>query len=1529
MLTSVRCFGLLLLIWGTAASADAAALSGATSRPDYSVFVRGEPVTLTFTAEGLKVNETGVTLAVLIADADGQLRMKTELPVAADANVKWKGEVEAPNQRIGYFHVTARLSSGEELPAVGSRGAGFLSYMVVIDPKERVRPGEDAHFGMQGGFTTAFDARPYLGIHWILGGYSWSREEADHPGQFAQTRQKLRQQPDVKAQASREVERHLGMLPLPTLLNRTPKWAVTGGILFYTTGVLKELDAWRNYCREVGRAAREDYPHLKRHVYQITWEPVYPWGFPGKEEDLIRDYQVAYPALHETDPSAFVIGPTGAGISAGDLAWNERMLQKGLGKFLDGYSIHPYIAQPPESHSLTQNIRALKEMIRTYVGRDLDLYGTEQGWPTGADPLKERPQALWLTRSYLIMLGEGFKVNIAFYFADYPNELGYGFFHNLNLKIPFGTNSVSPKPMAASFAAMTMLLEGHKSVGPIEWLGRTALGYAYERAGKVTLALWDFADATGTTGEGPRTVKIPVGAESVEVIDWMGNGRTVPTPGGTLALTLGPAPQYVRGVSPGLWGAGAKRPLALDPPTITVFPGDTVRLTARVSAQKGRPLNAALSCEPDSELGLTTATVPARVAAGQQAILPLNLTIPPDSPFGAFPIRAKLEEKGELVGFASAMLRVREPFVVQRVSPASGTAITVVLRNNCRAAAKGKAQLRLRGVPDTMRKVPFTLAPSGTAELRGDFAGATLDPSRVYALEVTLVDQSGATVGGSFRATFPSAPWWAAKPTIDGDLSDWSVVPAISLHGRERVVRQPQLYRGAPDLSAKVRYAWDAEALYLAVEVTDDVFLQEREGFNTWHDDSLQLAFDTEPGKVVSGAGNVLAEAGQRTNSEIDLALTKGGPEAYRTIAPGASKLPVALIERKALPLVIVKREGGVTYEAAIPWPTLGLSAPPKPGAVLGVALTVNDSDDPKQLDPKAVGLFGGITPTKDPAQFGQMVLGAQAANGSASDSESAEPRPPAALQVHGFLGQSQRSSVIPSSGNPVPWTGCVGAMLDAKGKLWTVAGDSAYCFAAGKLESAVPLPTGMRAMCGDGRRMVCVGHDDKLYTFDVETQKAAPLADAKFGDGKGPRSLALGTKGEIYALGHDASVRGWSARGSPKGEVLRAVPGKDWWYCSLGVDPTNGDFLLGSYYPDNKVYRFSADGKLVATHESKIGYAALFAILNGEAWMLNVGGAGSPAKKYALDTHHSTLATISGGWAYYPTGLASDGEGGAWVACAQGLLHFDKKGRSTGERLGGLGDPGMVAAGPDGTVLVLVENNQRFARLRADEEPGTPFVSNANEPWRVGNGWGGRAVGVAWDGNSYLVLDAGAKCLWRFDPDHTAWGEKPWMRLTKEGVLTTPRALAIGDVWAFVLDGEFLLRFSLTAPEQPPVPVPLPVSVKPTETVALAADEDNFMYVATPKQVVSIDTTGRERWKTDESFTGIASLAADGGRVLVADRGAKRIVALEAATGNALTTLDSVGVHAGLDPTGIATNGKWMYVSDAGGRRVIRLRLE
>ena len=69
-----------------------------------------------------------------------------------------------------------------------------------------------------------------------------------------------------------------------------------------------------------------------------------------------------------------------------------------------------------------------------------------------------------------------------------------------------------------AYAAMSRLLEGHKSAGVIDWLGHTALGYAYERGNEIILALWDYGDK-------PRTVSMPVGVTHVTICDWMGNQR--------------------------------------------------------------------------------------------------------------------------------------------------------------------------------------------------------------------------------------------------------------------------------------------------------------------------------------------------------------------------------------------------------------------------------------------------------------------------------------------------------------------------------------------------------------------------------------------------------------------------------------------------------------------------------------------------------------------------------------------------------------------------------------------------------------------------------------------------------------------------------------------------------------------------------------------------------------------------------------------------------------------------------------------
>ena len=1032
----------------------------------------------------------------------------------------------------------------------------------------------------------------------------------------------------------------------------------------------------------------------------------------------------------------------------------------------------------------------------------------------------------------------------------------------------------------------------------------------------MTLALWDYGDE-------PRAVRVPVGRESVELVDWMGNARPVATPGGTLALTLGQEPVYVRGVSPELWGAGAKRPLTVEPASLTVFPGETARLTARLSA-KDKPLAGTLRVTPPEALETAPFTRQVSVPAGKTSTVPVAILLPPDAEPGVHPVRALLERDGQTAGFAAAILRVREPVRVTRVRPvpdAGGApAVGVTLRNLRAAPLKAAVRLRLPGVPDTTREAPISLPAGGEGEVRFSFPGASFDATRVYQAQTTVTDASGAVVTGSHRVTFAAAARFAAPPAVDGDLGEWRSVPALALSGRGCIGRQPHLYRGADDLSGTFRYAWDARALYVSCEVADDVFLQEKEGFHTWAHDCLQLAFDLEPGRSVEATGNLLADAGaRRSDCEIDLALTKNGPEVYRTRTFDEAKLPIGLVKAPAALLAVKRSPGKTLYEAVLPWATLGRATPPKPGDCLGIAATINDRDDTvKELDPKAACLFGGITPTKDAAQFGMLLLADRPADAAAGA---------ARLSYVAAMGQSQ-----PAGTPPLPWTAAVGAATDAGGRLFTTAGDSLCRFtrdAQGRWlcpeDARSRLPVAARAMQGDGTRLVVLGSDERFYTVDAASARAAAFAEARFPDGKGPRAFALTVDG-VAALGQENSVRAWSRTGEARGEVLRPpAPTGNWWYCCLGVHPGDGSLLVGSYWPNSRVYRFTPDGKAMAGDWPKEGHGQMIANMGGAPWLLPVGGGAvplGPAKQ---------RGTTAPAFTFYPSGLAPAPDDGYWIACAQGLVGFDRKGRPTGRRLGGLSDPGWVAAGPDGTVLALLEENARFARLAADDAADAVLASNSNEPWRVGAGWTGRAAGVAWDGEGYLVLDRTAGCLWRFDPDHTAWGEKPWIRVGKEKAFANARALAVGDALAWVLDGDRPLEVGRGTPEGEPRAIALPDGIPTAGIAALAATGDRRLYVATAAQIAALDREGdawKVAWRSPVAFTRVAALAGIEGGVLVSDGGGRRVVLLDAGTGAQRSALTAADVPGGMEPAGIAAAAGWAFVADRAGHRVLRLRL-
>lgn len=1485
-------------------SAWAATLTGDTSHPGTSVYIPGEPIQLSFHAEGLGP-AAGLTLELSFLDERDRLLEQRSIPVEPAADGTWTTTLDAPGDRLGFVRVRARLSDGTPLAELASRPAGFLTYAVVRDPAQRqLYPQAETYFGLQPhGLTASENVAPLLGVRWVLGGYTWRRMEPDRPGQAPETHA-------VERAHARPPDGWLTYPLLPTFA--APDWAVSPASAAYESGELTPAGetAWADFCRWLARTyVAELPPELEEHIYQITWEPVYPWGYKGSDESLVRIYEIAYPILHELDPKAVVAGPTGAGIGSDtELEWNTRLLRLGLGRWIDAFSIHPYQAIPPERAGLVDRVRRLREIVRAETGREMPLLGTEQGSPTGQDPSKELDHARGLVRENLIMFGEGFRLNFGFYLYDYliPSEVpGYGYFYNLVPGLPWGTSKIAPKPIAPAFAAQSFLLEGHRSAGPIEWLGETALGYAFERGDHVVLALWDYGDE-------PRPVSLAVGAERVTVYDWMGNAIETPTPGGTLPLTLAPEPLYVEGVSPGLWGSGAARPVALAESRLVGYPGGRVSVAGDAGITDGAGFAGSLTCEADPRLALEPVSAEVGLEPERRAPFELTLGVPADAEPGTYPLTVTLREGARVIGVGGAMLVVKSPVAITRLQsgrgPTGEPTVLVGLRNETRAELAGSLAVSLRGVPETTRTERISLAPGAESAVTVAYAEADLP------LTPSLAARAVVTLDGGGRCSRES-PIDFLTATRGGEGS------SVILQGREALVRAPAQYRGFDDLSADLRFGWDDAGLLLSAAVTDDTHLQEKTGFDIWQGDCLQVAFDLDPGREQVNTGNSLADSGSRHRaSEINVALTPEGPQAFRAISFDPAALPLRLLTAEEWEATIEREEGWTRYAVRLNWAALGLAGGPDAGLRLGVAVTVNDRDSAEEREPKALGLFGGITPTKDPMAFGTLLLG-----------EAPAPRPTASwgLEPSGTLGQSHPEE-------PLPFLSCTGAAVDAAGRLWTLAGDTLYgfapdadgqmrCLARQKLRA----PAGPLGTAWDGERLSLVGWDRRIYSLVPGEGDLVPVGEALVAEGARAFAVAsaggltgYAARGKYFALEGD-SVRAFASDGADLGLVLTLTrpAGAEWHYCALGLEPLSGDLLVGSYWPDAKVYRYDASGAEVARDGwPRAGHAASVVSFGGEAWMVALGGGGSHLPP--IQRSGEQALTLSGIGTMYSSGIARAPSGGYWAATSQGLVSFDARGRLTGERLGGIEGIRALAIGSDGAVVAAVEGGQRMLRLSLGDGPDTAFTSNANEPWRAGNGWTARASALAWDAGCFLVADEVGAQLWHFDPEQTGYQETPWPKVTEPGSLAGPRACAVGDTLAWVGDSSGIRE--LARPDGSLRQVELPGLADAASVVALAAEGDGLLLVALPDRVLAYARSAvggyALAWRT-EALDEVRGLALGDGFLAVSERIGVRLIA--PSTGEPLAR------HATeWTPGAIAAKGRWVLVADDAGKRLVRMRV-
>jgi hypothetical protein len=267
----------------------------------------------------------------------------------------------------------------------------------------------------------------------------------------------------------------------------------------------------------------------------------------------------------------------------------------------------------------------------------------------------------------------------------------------------------------------------------------------------------------------------------------------------------------------------------------------------------------------------------------------------------------------------------------------------------------------------------FASAPDGRASIDSGESKEIVtplknaDPLTIYRAVAAVTDARGRTIECErLLAGFAGVPKARATVTLDGELSeaDWQRAP-VQLIADERqyqaLRKDAGTWTGPQDLSAKVRFLWDAQYLYVGADVVDDVYCNPQANDALWSQDGLQFLVDPARGSTEKkGKYDYSAAVGQK------------GPQAWCHLSGDPGKAPAGEAQEiRVAAKRADERTGSITYELAIPW--LRLSPfEPTAGSNLGLAMILNEDDGPGR--DACMGWFSGVH-SKALDMVGDLVL--------------------------------------------------------------------------------------------------------------------------------------------------------------------------------------------------------------------------------------------------------------------------------------------------------------------------------------------------------------------------------------------------------------------------------------------------------------------------------------------------------------------------------------------------------------------------
>ncbi|WP_235851260.1 hypothetical protein [Paraburkholderia piptadeniae] len=534
------------------------------------MFASGADFPLAFTTNAGNAD----TLNWAITDTAGRVATSGSFDVPSGAS---QTTLTCKSTLAGYFAVSASLkTAGGGLPQAGTRPTGIATFGVVPDlssvvPAVAYTKQEQHRFGMQGENDSAA-VLAGLGITQTIDDRQMSTMEPNGPNTFNPSASNL------------DSFYTTGNVMRLIRLDGVPGWASTTGAFQDFMTLPKDMSYLQNYMSRVGTESntiRQRYfPKQSANFYQVTWEPNQFWT--DTDANFVSLYQSVYQGIHSTDPNAIVMGPADAFPSLTNQRL-QRIASLGFGKYIDGVATHGYYdagtspSHPPErlatdpdpataANALNNSIRTLRTTMLNQYRSGMKLYQTEVGisydlgssygpnYPTGNVLFA---QGAVVARTHIILLGEGADVSYVFYGADYPDEVGYGTFFDLsNAQGSFGATNISPKPAAMVMSAMTRVLDGTNTLGPVKNTPSGVYAYSFQQVsnGSVITALWTHNNNVWNASAGFSStysvaynlvVDAPGTNGTVKVIDMMGNPMTMNYTDGTLKLNLTEAPVYV------------------------------------------------------------------------------------------------------------------------------------------------------------------------------------------------------------------------------------------------------------------------------------------------------------------------------------------------------------------------------------------------------------------------------------------------------------------------------------------------------------------------------------------------------------------------------------------------------------------------------------------------------------------------------------------------------------------------------------------------------------------------------------------------------------------------------------------------------------------------------------------------------------------------------------------------------------------------------------------------------------------------